>query len=362
MEREIIIKWERVKNLLDELNLNGIVLNKVSNFAWFTGGKRNFVGLHTENGASSLLITKRKIYLLANNIEFPRVFEEEVKNYNFEAVVEKWYTQENLKEKVKKITKEKAGCDCEWEGFIPVKIEKLHFPLTEEEIRRYKKLGKETSEVITEICKEVKSGEREIEIGGKISENLWRKNIIPVVLLIASDDRIKKYRHPIPTSRKVKKHLMIVVCAKRNGLIVSLTRFVHFGKISSQLKKKHESVCLIDAAFIMESLPGKRIKDVFEKGIEMYKKTGFAREWELHHQGGLTGYLTRYYRAYKTIEDEIITSQSFAWNPSITGTKSEDTIITTSGKPIIITEDKNWPLMKIEYKGERILRPFIMIK
>ena len=362
MEKEIRVKWERVKRLLAELDLNGIVLNKVSNFAWFTGGKRNFVGLHTESGASSLLITKRKIYLLTNNIEYPRVFEEEVKSYNFEPVVEKWYRQEDLKKKVEKIVKGKAGCDCGWEGFVPVKIEKLHFPLIEEEIKRYKKLGKETSEIITEICREVKQGEREIEIAGKISERLWKRNIIPVVLLIACDERIKKYRHPIPTSKKLKKHLMVVVCAKRNGLIVSLTRFVHFGKLPSQLKRKHESVCLIDAAFIMESVPGKKVKDVFQKGVEMYKKTGFEKEWELHHQGGLTGYMTRYYKGYKTIEDEITPSQSFAWNPSITGTKSEDTIITTSGKPLIITEDKRWPLMEIEYEGVKVLRPLIMIK
>lgn len=355
MENEIKIKWERVKKLMDEKGADAVLINKVSNFAWFTGGKINYVALHTETGVCKLLITKERIYYLTNNIEEPRISEEELKNYGFEPLIEKWY-EEKFEERIKEIVKGKIISDTNFN------IEYLHFPLLPEEIERYKKLGKDATKIMTQLCKGIKRGEKEIEIAGRLSEMLWEKNIIPVVLLIASDERIEKFRHPFPKDKKIKKYVMVVLCGRRDGLIVSLTRIVHFGKLSEELKKKHLSVCKVDSVFINSTIKGKTVKEVFEKGIKAYEEEGYGREWEKHHQGGPTGYMTRYFRA--TFErDEIITeNQGYAWNPSITGTKSEDTIITTEEKPIIITEDKNWPLLKIETDTGEVLRPDIMIK
>ena len=52
--------------------------------------------------------------------------------------------------------------------------------------------------------------------------------------------------------------------------------------------------------------------------------------------------------------------QAYAWNPSITGTKSEDTILV--GKEIneILTEIEGWPLIKIEIEGRQVTRPAIL--
>ncbi|MGC8977038.1 MAG: M24 family metallopeptidase [Candidatus Ratteibacteria bacterium] len=361
MKREIEIKLERIKKLLREKGLKGILLNKVSNFAWFSGGKINYVALNTEIGVCKLLITENKIYYLTNNIEYSRISEEELKDSGFEPVVENWY-EEKFYEKIKKIIDGKIGSDIPFLDFLPLNIEELHFPLLPEEIERYKKLGNDTTKIMTEVCSKIKSGEKEIEVAGRLSERLWRKNIIPVVILIASDERIEKYRHPIPTEKEIKRCVMVVLCGRRDGLIVSLTRIVNFGKLSEELKKKHLSVCKIDAAFINSTKKGKTIGEVFSEGIKMYEKTGYKTEWEKHHQGGPTGYLTRYFRATFDRKEKINENQAFAWNPSITGTKSEDTIITTDTEPIIITEDKNWPFLKIEINGKRILRPDILIK
>lgn len=359
MNNELKIKWERIKNLLERENLTGILISKVSNFAWFTGGKINYVGLHTEKGAVSLFITKDKIYLISNNIEYPRIKEEELGDIEFEPVIFNWFENSEA-ESLKKLTNGKIGTDMPYLDFFHVDLETLHFPLTDEEIERYKILGRETSEVITEVAKEIYPGQREIEIAGLISYKLWERNIIPVVNLVAADERIEKYRHPIPTVNKIKKYVMIVVCGRRSGLIVSLTRIVHFGKISDDLKKKHNAVCLVDAVYINSTCKGKRIDEVFREGLKTYEKMGFPNEWKKHHQGGLTGYMTRYFRASEKIKQEIFENQSYAWNPSITGTKSEDTIITTDGYPVIITEDKNWPLLSIILDGKEVLRPDIL--
>ncbi|MCM8784656.1 MAG: aminopeptidase P family N-terminal domain-containing protein [Candidatus Omnitrophica bacterium] len=361
MEKEILIKWERIKKILDEEKLEGVLLNKVSNFAWFTGGKINYVGLHTETGVCKLLVTKKKIFYLTNNIEYPRISDEELKNFNFEPIIKNWY-EEKFDEKIKEITNAKVGSDIFYDNYIPLNIEKLHFPLLREETERYKKIGREISKIVTNICKEIKPGDKEIEICGKLSESLWKRNIVPVVVLIASDERIKRYRHPVPKEKRVKKSVMVVLCARKYGLIVSLSRLIYFGKLPEELKKKHLAVCKIDSVFIGSTCKGRTIGEIFSKGIEMYEKTGYGDEWKKHHQGGPTGYMTRYFRATKERKEIITENQAFAWNPSITGTKSEDTIITTEEKPIIITEDRNWPLLKIETEQGEFLRPNIFVK
>ena len=44
-------------------------------------------------------------------------------------------------------------------------------------------------------------------------------------IMIATDDRVFRYRHPIPTDRRLEKHAMLVVCGRKWGLIVSATVF-----------------------------------------------------------------------------------------------------------------------------------------
>lgn len=48
-------------------------------------------------------------------------------------------------------------------------------------------------------------------------------------------------------------------------------------------------------------------------------------------------------------------NHGFTWNPSITGTKCEDTMIATSAGPIVISEPVNFPVLTMK-KGEVTFR------
>lgn len=51
---------------------------------------------------------------------------------------------------------------------------------------------------------------------------------------------------------------------------------------------------------------------------------------------------------------------AYAWNPSITGVKSEDTFLLTAQGREMITETGGWPQLEVVVEGETIRRPDIL--
>jgi antitoxin VapB len=82
--------------------------------------------------------------------------------------------------------------------------------------------------------------------------------------------------------------------------------------------------------------PGTTLADAFAACRGFYRDAGFADEIRLHHQGGLTGYASRELIATPNTDHVIAVGQSFAWNPSITGAKAEETFVLTESGPEVI--------------------------
>jgi antitoxin VapB len=87
---------------------------------------------------------------------------------------------------------------------------------------------------------------------------------------------------------------------------------------------------------------------------------GFPDEWRLHHQGGLAGYLPREIVATPETQDEVSVGQVYACNPSIAGTKSEDTILVGERDNKVLTVIPGWPTLSVEIEGQTIERPRIL--
>ncbi|HWT82058.1 MAG TPA: peptidase M24, partial [Candidatus Methylomirabilis sp.] len=97
-------------------------------------------------------------------------------------------------------------------------------------------------------------------------------------------------------------------------------------------------------------------------GLGAYRERGLPDEWKLHHQGGPIGYQPRDYRVHPGTSDIIQENQAFTWNPTITGTKSEDTILATANGPEVITTPMVFPTISMEVAGVRFSRPAILEK
>jgi hypothetical protein len=78
--------------------------------------------------------------------------------------------------------------------------------------------------------------------------------------------------------------------------------------------------------------------------VPAYAAEGYADDIGLHHQGGSTGYAGRDARVTDETPGAVQPDQAFAWNPSITGSKVEDTILVRGDSHEVLTADPAWPL------------------
>jgi antitoxin VapB len=197
-------------------------------------------------------------------------------------------------------------------------------------------------------------------IASVLGSEAEKRGVQVTVNLIATDERIFELRHPLPTNKRLERYAMLILCGRKAGLVCSITRFVHFGLIPDAVRKKMEAVARVDAALISGTRPGRKLGEVFQQGVEAYAAVGYADEWQLHHQGGPAGYEPREFIATLGSEEEIYFGQAYAWNPSITGTKSEDTILIGENGNEILTAIDDWPTLSVDHNGKEYLRPAIL--
>lgn len=354
-------KQKRLRALMDGHKLDAVLLKSSSNFAWATCGAESFINRADLYGIASLLITPTNRYVITTNIEAQRLVQEEgLSNQGWDIKVLPWHEQSDL---VSQLTNGmKLGADTDFPNALDLssEIATMRSELTSEEGGRYRELGKLCARAMQTAIDSVRPGMTEYEIGANLLQATENKGVQGIVSLIATDQRILSYRHPLPTSKNLDKYAMLVLCGRKGGLICSITRLVHFGPLSDEIRQKEKAVAQIDAEMIAATRPGSTMGDVFRKAQAIYASTGFPNEWQLHHQGGSAGYAPREFVATPQSTQPILVGQAFAWNPSITGVKSEDTILVGEHSNEIITEMVGWPTIDVQVGDQIIKRPAIL--
>lgn len=356
--------------MLEAENLGAVLINGQHNFAWLTGGSSNGINLSVENGACFLLVRNdRKSFVLTNNIEKPRFLSEEISPEDFEPIGFSWQEEKSSGDFIIKTAEsllpenKKLASDLFLnERIRPIEnlISRCRFSLTDAEVERYRHLGKDAGAAVGNAIKKIGVGETENEIARKTSNELAKFNINSVVTLVGADERIRQFRHPIPTENIWKKILLIAVCAKRQGLIANLSRIICIGEIPAELKRKTEAAAFVFARLLAETKPDRTGAELYKIAADAYAEKGFAKEINQHHQGGATGYKTRDWVIHPGSNEKVFDKQAFAWNPSITGTKTEETALVSGNKIEILTQTPDFPQISVEIAGREYISPDIL--
>jgi Xaa-Pro dipeptidase len=363
--QEVSTKLEKVRDWLSDAGLQGVVLGSQANFAWITAGGHSHVATSAETGVGSVVITPDLAAVVCPNIEAGRLAEEELPAGCFEVAEHPW----DQPERRNRIIDEMAGGgkvvadlpDPKREPAGP-ELTELRRVLMEPEIERYRALALDAAQALESTCRSVAMRESELDTAGRLADLCMRKNMLPVVNLVAADERFPRYRHPSPTANRVDRTMLVVLTARRHGLHASVSRTLCFGKPGDDQLARHRACCRVDARFILSSIHGANLKDVFAAGANHYAAEGFPEEWKLHHQGGLTGYAGRELKGSPTSDYVLQANQALAWNPSITGAKSEDTILIGNSGADVLTATGHWPMFEaVVDETSTLMRPDLLI-
>jgi antitoxin VapB len=376
MNEELEEKTERLTELLERENFDAVLLNSRHNFAWLTGGGANGIDTSRENGAASLLVTRYgQRFIVANNIEMPRMLSEEISADDFEPIQYSWQGEKTsgsfVIDKARQAleTGTKIATDIPLDPATPAienKIAHCRYRLTSSEIDRYRSLGHDAGAAVRRVIDRLEQGETELEIAEKMRHELALDGMAPVVTLVAADERISQFRHPLSTVNCWSQTLLLVTCAKRSGLIVSLSRMICAGDVPDELKIKTDSAAYVNACLLDATRPGTTGAELYAAAAHSYSNRGFPDEINRHHQGGAAGYKTREWVAHPRSAEIVQPSQAFAWNPSITGTKTEETCIAAADGADgadgieVITTSPDFPRIATILNGNEYFSPGIL--
>jgi Xaa-Pro dipeptidase len=360
---EIDERQARLVTVIKDAGLGGVLLATHHNIAWLTGGRSNRVDASREAGTQRLLVTADgRRFVLANAIEMPRLRDEVLGGLDFEPVEYAWADDQDPSHAVaaaRKIIGGSSPLGADWplpdttpsEG----RVARVRALLTTAEIDRYRALGSDCGMVVGDVCRRLRPGEDEREIAATVMLALTAINARAIVLLVGADDRIGKYRHPVPTASQWKRTVLVAVCAERDGLIACLSRIVATKDAPSDLEVRTRASASVFGRLLDATQPGATGAQLFDVAAAGYRTAGFPGEEKLHHQGGATGYRAREWVAHPRSQEVVQARQAFAWNPSVTGTKIEDTAVVVDGRVELITSTPGWPSIELSVQGGTLL-------
>ncbi len=366
-QRETTVKQQRLEQFLERHELDGVLLQHRHNFAWITNGRDNMVPGNTPEGVAAILATHEGRICITTEIEAPRMQQEELAGTGIEVVSVPWYDKKAQTIKLMElIAGRKIAADHDPLGMglhpLPDEFAEIRWSLTDEEIARYRDGAKRLSAATEETCRSMNFGDSEHEIAGLMDYSVRRAGLTPTVTLVAADERIGNYRHPIPTRKTVEHYAMVVTCAAFKGLISCCTRFVCFRPMT-ELEDRMQALAHIDAAVNLSTKPGRTLGELFFILQRAYEDQECKDEWKRHHQGGPTGYMNREAIAVPGSDVKVRNNQAFAWNPSIPGAKCEDTILCTSHGIEVLTEHSaEWPTLMGRFNGQELPRAGILVR
>lgn len=362
---ELEIKLNRIRTLMETAKLDAVYLKRQDDFAWLSCGGQSYLGWG-EMGNCGLLVTPDKTFAVTNMIEYPRMIDEEhLEEMGFKVLAAVWTETSFEKDTVNSLVPSgNIGTDynAPFGKNIDGEIKKLRLSLTESEQDRLRQVGAMASLALEEASAILRPGDTEIEAVKRIAGHLYDSGMEFTSLMCAADERLLKYRHGIPTMYKMKERVQIGGNMRKWGLTVCMTRYVNFVPVTEEIRRQYRLNQEIDLTLMTSTKVGVPYQVPLDAARAVYEKNHLEEEFLKHHQGGPIGYANRDYRVDYSVKGNIVENQAFCWNPSITGTKSEDTILVHKDGFEFITRPYIFPTVDLEFNGKTYRRADILEK
>jgi antitoxin VapB len=284
----------------------------------------------------------------------PRMLGEVLAGLDYTPIVYPWVDDQDPAHAVRAargVLKNGSALAADWPlpetSSIEPRLMRARARLTDGEVARYRRLGHDVGLALGHVCRALTPGDAEIDIARTVVDAAAGVRARAIVTLVGSDDRLRRYRHPVATAAAWKHVVMIALCAERDGLVVSLSRLVAAGA-PADLEARTRAAASVFGRVLAATRPGASGSRLYDALVAAYAAAGHAGEEAHHHQGGAIGYRSREWIAHPRSQEVVEERQAFAWNPTITGTKVEDTALVVGERTDIVTSTPDWPSIDVE--------------
>src|SRR5918997_3590955 len=177
---------QRLRELMDRLGLEALLLRRSVNFAWYTGGADNRVDHASPFGVADILVTRGAEYVFTNNIEAPRMREEQTPE--IEVIEHPWYGDEPgaIRGAIGDVP---LGTDFPMQDarYVADEVAPLRYVLDPDALERYRGVGTDASAAVAEAASSLEPGMVEHEAAANLAAACRRRGLFSPVLLVAAD-------------------------------------------------------------------------------------------------------------------------------------------------------------------------------
>ena len=332
------IKRRRVLDILDAAGRDSLLLTSNTALTWYLDGSRVHISL-AGDPIAALLVDRDGDHLVTFNNEAGRIAAEELPaEVNLHTVP--WYG--NLHQAAAAVGNGSSQPPLA-ETDVTAELRAARQQLLPAESARYSLLSAELAAMMTDVLSAASPDTTEFELVSALAARVVAAGAEPLVLLCNGSSR-SDFRHPLPTHSPLGRRAMAVVCARRDGLVANITRWIRFDAGTPEERDAEARIAAVEADIFDATVPGARLDRIFTEIQAAYARHGFgADQWEQHHQGGPAGYAGRDPRVTASATDTVVLDQAFTWNPSGPGVKIEDTVQLTESGLRVLTADPRWP-------------------
>jgi antitoxin VapB len=362
--RDAQARERRVHVFLEREGLDALVLGRQDSFAWLTAGGDNRVITTSEMGFGYLVITRDQKWLVSHSMDGQRFIDEQVPGQGYELVTSYWH-QASPEQKVLNLTRGMVvGADFALPGaqMYGSELVDLHYPLTDLDIERCRWIGLTASRILTEVAQHLQPAMTEQEVAAQLLYEYALEGMTIDVLIVGFDERIRSYRHPMPTENVLQRYALLHPAARRWGLHANVTRLVHFGEPPSDTRRAMDGASTIGGHVARMLAPGVAFADILTEQIRLYRVLGYSGEWMYHFQGGITGYTLADPTRCTDPEARIVERQAYDYFVTITGAKFEEFTLLTEAGPEIASLGPGWPTRTVHTPNGDIDVPDTLIR
>ena len=256
------VKRRRVLDILDAAGRDSLLLSTNTALTWYLDGSRVHISL-AGDPIAAMLVDRDGDQLVTFNNEAARIAAEELPDGVALHTVP-WHG--HLHAAAAMLA---PGGNPLAEADVTTELRAARQQFLPGESARYARLCADAAAAMTDVLSGATPQTTEFEVASALAARIVAMGAEPLVLLCNGDGR-SGFRHPLPTHAPLGRRAMAVVCARRNGLVANVTRWVRFDAGTPAERDAEARIAAVEADIFDATVPGARLDGIFAEIKKAY--------------------------------------------------------------------------------------------